>query len=197
MGLVLSTPPEGSVSALRAALGTLATRGQLDERRLRRTPLEDINVTAPHPVYVLGLSDLVEPDLKRARPTGWRYLVEADGDVVAAAETAQRDEQTHAFTQLNHGPFVNGTVTALSEAERLAAERDFELRILSVPALYVHALWLQPVGTEGEAATLIPLAPAPPGIDANRAYPEAELLTVLAARAREVPVMSPDDTRGG
>jgi len=61
----------------------------------------------------------------------------------------------------------------------------------------VHALWLQPVGAEGEAATLIPLAPAPPGIDANRAYPEAELLTLLAARAREVPVLSPNDTRGG
>lgn len=198
MAILVPSPPEGSLTALREALGSLAARGQLDARVLKRARPEQLTATAPHQVFTLGLTDLVNaPHLGAARPSGWRYLVEADNRVVAAAETNQQGAQKHAFAHLNYGPFVGGTVDALAAAEPLAAKSDYELRVLHVPALYVMALWLKPVNAGDGEGILIPLAPTPTGIESARAYPASELLVTLAQRARAVPALTADDQRGG
>jgi hypothetical protein len=203
MSLVVPDPPEESVEALRTTLGQLAARGQFSDRRLERVRPEQVTATVAHQVFTLGVADLIderrdERGLAAARPTAWRYLIEADRQVVAAAETVSGDkDRPHVFSQLNHGPFVTGTMQALGVAERYAVDSDVELRALHVPALYVLALWLQPVGSSTwDTATLIPVSPAPPGIEANRPYRAAELLEILVARARDIPVLAADDLRG-
>jgi len=147
-------------------------------------------------VYVLGLDDLREErKLEDARPSGWRYLVSVAGLPIALAETVTQTDGGHAFAHLNYGPFVAGTVEALSVAHREAAEKQADVRVLYVPALYLQALWLHTEGSDED--TLVPVAPAPPGIEVDRAYPESALLEELRARARAVPVTDEDDSRGG
>ncbi len=155
--------------------------------------------TRPHQVYTLGLDDLrTGQSLSAARPTSWRYLVERDDRPVALGETQIRTSGEHAFAQLNYGPFVRGTAEALGVAEQYAAQGDADVRLLHIPALYPQALWLHSQSRASESEdTLVPVAPTPPGIEANRAYPARELLDLLQERARSVPEMVEGDTRGG
>jgi hypothetical protein len=199
MNLIISNPPDGSLTVLGSTLANLAARGQFGSRALSKAHPEQLTVTTPHQVFTMGIADLIErPTLSSAKPTGWRYLVEVEREVVAAAETAIGNEDTHAFSHINHGPFVAGTVQALAAAERLAADRDSEVRLLHIPALYFVALWLTPPqSTDDSQSVLLPVAPAPDGIEANRAYPAGELLETLAERARSIPDLRPDDDRGG
>ena len=64
--------------------------------------------------------------------------------------------------------------------------------MLEVPALYLVALWLQ----HRDGATMIPIAPTPSGIEANRSYPTRELLDLLRGRARQLPDIDAQDGRG-
>jgi hypothetical protein len=55
--------------------------------------------------------------------------------------------------------------------------------MLSVPGLYMLALWLHDDSAEDHAEDLlVPLAPAPPGIAAHRVHRAADLLPALTPR---------------
>lgn len=189
-------PPDNAVSAAEEGLRRVVESGAASLRDLRRTPSERLRLTHPHPVYVLGLDDLRERrDLRAARPTGWRYLVET-GEVgtprsLALARTIVSPDGEHQFASLNYGPFVTGTADAIRAAEQMTIP-DSDVRVLEVPALYLVALWLD----HGEESTLIPIAPAPPDIEAKHAYAAGELLDLLAQRASRLPDLDAADERG-
>src|SRR5215468_6718442 len=148
-----------------------STFGHLDPKKLQ--------ATAPHTVYELGLGDVAAgAGLDKARPIAQRYLLVQANRPVAAAEIAvARDAPASRFAQLNDGPFVAGTQTAIAEAEQLPAVQrgDYELRLLRIPALYVVALWL--ASTDPSAGDLvIPIAPTPPELVAGQSYSGAELV---------------------
>ncbi|PLW71418.1 hypothetical protein C0036_17940, partial [Streptomyces sp. DJ] len=134
------------------------------------------------PVHVLHLGT-ARGGLPHAERTGWQFLVR-DGERVVAAETV-RSADGWAFSHVSEGPFVSSTVRALRQAEALAGQ--YEPRVLSVPGLYMVALWLHSdaAGDDtapGEADLLVPLAPAPPGIAAHRPHRVADLIPVLSLR---------------
>jgi hypothetical protein len=52
-----------------------------------------------------------------------------------------------------------------------------------IPALYVMALWLKDL--DGDDDVVVPMAPAPSFLEANRPYTEREFLKALAGPARE------------
>jgi hypothetical protein len=189
-------PPQASVTAVNEAIRSMGAQRAFSADALLEAKPEEVQLGRRHEVYVLGLDDLLdERKLEHARPSGWRYVVSVGGLPIALAETVTQADGGHAFAHLNYGPFVAGTVEALSVADREAAEKQADVRVLHVPALYVQALWLH---TEGDdEGTLVPIAPAPPGIEVDRAYPEHALLDELRARARAVPIMDEGDTRGG
>jgi hypothetical protein len=194
--LLLPEPPDGSVDVVREAIGALAARGELSAA-LRRAGPGQLAITAPHQVFTLALRDVADAAaLEKAQPTGWRYLLEVGDDVVAAVETSEADGK-HVLSHVNHGPFVRGTVDALGVAETAAGDRPgVELRLLHVPALYLLALWLR--DTSGAAgAIVIPIAPAPGVLEANRPYTSEEFLRAAQEQARSVPPLEPDDARGG
>jgi len=199
MVLRASDPPPESVAALRDTLATMGQGNQFSSELLRNADPDEFALTKPHQVYTLGLDELRAGQvLSAARPTSWRYLVERDARPVALGETQIRESGEHAFAQLNYGPFVPGTAEALGVAEQYAARDDADVRFLHVPALYLQAVWLHGRSQTSERDdTLVPVAPTPPGIEANRAYPVRELLGLLQERARSVPVMTEGDTRGG
>jgi hypothetical protein len=190
-------PPSGAAEAVRAALQHFAGVPESQLHALRGTKPAELALTVPHPVFNLGLSDLVSTAaLGSARLTGWRYLLRQSGQIVASAETVTGEEGREKFSHFNRGPFVASTAAALATAEGLVETKDraYELRLLHVPALYTMALWLYGGGSND---LLIPLVPSPDGIEANRAYPADELLSVLADKANQIPHMESDDTRGG
>jgi hypothetical protein len=192
--------PESPADARRAVDAALAELAGLPGSLLHRLAQDksgDMTLTVPHPVFSLGLSDLAAAlGLDAARLTGWRYLLRQGDRVVASVETVTSRADTHVFSQFNTGPFVASTAAALATAEALPAARDrsYELRLLHVPALHTMALWLH---RNEKDDLLIPLNPAPGGIEPNRAYPADEVLRILVDKASQVPTQDPGDRRGG
>jgi hypothetical protein len=198
MPLIRREAPAESEEAVRGALAHFAGVPQAQLHALQGTQPDQLAPTVPHEVFNLGLDDLRAGGraLASSQGGGWRYLLEQDAEVVASAETVAGPGGGTQFSHFNSGPFVAGTTAALAVAEGLpqTTAGSFELRLLHVPALYTMALWLH---GKGDDDLLVPLAPTQDGIEANRAYPAAELLDILAERARQVPALAPDDTRGG
>src|SRR5262249_8479311 len=151
-------------------------------KALRGATPSQVDVTTPHQVFTMGLDDLTSrAGLEKARPVGWRHLVEADGKPIASAETTvAQDGTTQVPSHVNEGPFVAATAEAAAIAQALpqVATGDFELRLLRVPALYFMALWLHSQATD----LLVPLAPSPIGQE-GQVVPAAEVLTELSQRA--------------
>jgi hypothetical protein len=199
MGLLISDPPKESLATLRDSLNTLAARGSFSDRGLREARPEQISATVPHAVFNLTLAAAKEGKVDAARLTGWRFLLAVDEHVLASAET-RSEGGLQTFSHVNAGPFVGGTVEALAVAEKAAEadERQLELRLLSVPAVYLMSVWLQPSGGgQGGDAVFVPIAPAPTGLEANRVYEQSEFLDTLRSIAQQVPDVGRDDTQGG
>jgi hypothetical protein len=198
MGLIISDAPHESLAALRDSLNALATRGSFSERGLREARPEQISATVPHPVFNLTLDGARQGNIEAARSTGWRFLLAVDERVLASAET-RSEAGRQVFSHVNVGPFVSGTVDAVTVAERIADadERQLELRLLTVPALYLMSVWLQPSEQDAEDGVFVPIEPAPPGFEPNRAYDRGEFTKALRSAAASVPEVGRDDTQGG
>ncbi|MFC5723347.1 hypothetical protein ACFP1Z_24600 [Streptomyces gamaensis] len=128
----------------------------------------------------------------RTRLTGWRFTIRGYGRAVAAETVLTPDgwEFSHFFG----GPYLASTERALRQAEALTT--SYQVRLLSVPELYMLTLWLHGDPTADAASTLpgpgdllVPLAPAPPGIAAHRPHRFSELLPVLTLRLTPPPLL--------
>ena len=141
------------------------TRAGLRENTLRIAPI--------HRVYTATLADVLAGRvLNAAQESAWREVTAG-----AAAEAALRNGE-FVITSINEGPFVAATGDALEIARQL--DGDYELRVLSIPAVYTVALWLHAIDD-----ILIPLAPAPSGLTANQPYNESEFTAALRPLAEK------------
>ncbi len=128
------------------------------------------------PVYHMGLDELAEDgNLGAAAQTSWRYLLKCDDEVVASADAVFGPNRKPVFSQVNEGPFVQGTVSAIQAAD--IEKGEYEVRLLMVPALYTAALWL--VDVTGGSDLAVPIAPCPPALTPNKPIPVDKLLAVL------------------
>jgi hypothetical protein len=129
-------------------------------------------------VYFVGLDDVAQGRiLSAARPTSWRYiLINGDRAQAAAELSIDDDVEVEGFSHVDGGPFVESMLAGVAFAEEVEASRgvDYELRLLSVPSLYLVALWLH-----GAHDLLVPLAPAPGGLEPERAYTEEQMFPAL------------------
>jgi hypothetical protein len=172
------------------------TRGRVRARSLREIGDGGRRLASPHAVFNLGLADLAKPGtLANAPMTAWRYLVEEAGAAVASAEVGvDAKGAVRGLDHVNEGPFVKATAPAQKAAAKLPQIRDgrVEARIVRIPALYVMALWLKDL--EGDDDVIVPMAPAPPYLEANRPYTEQEFLRALSgpAKARATFSNAPD-----
>lgn len=178
--------PPAPAPALRSVLTALSSPTAVREARtpsllVARGPA---SAELPLPVHVL---DRTTPDGGTAtRLAGWRFLIRTGDRAVAAADTVlTADGWT--FSRFFEGPYITSTELALRQADAMA--QPYQPRLLSVPSLYMLALWLHgdPTadGATGHPAAtdlLVPLAPAPPGIAAHRPHRFADLLPVLTHR---------------
>jgi hypothetical protein len=190
MPIEFPTPPADALKA--ATDGVVEVHRAEAPGRARVRGLRDIGskgrrLASPHRVHNLRLTDLGKPGALRDAPmTAWRYLVEDDGAAVASAEVGVDEKgNVRGFDHVNEGPFVAATAAAQKAAATLPQVRDgrMEPRILRIPALYVMALWLKDL--DGDSDVLVPMAPAPPYLEANRPYTERGFMRALAGPAKE------------
>lgn len=169
----LSSPTAVRTPALRSAEGPLA---------------------AEHPLPVHVFEPAAVPGaLPQARLTGWRFHIRAGARVAAAGETVVTPDGW-VFSRFSEGPFLASIERALLQAETLPS--TYQPHLLSVPGLYMLALWLH-CDARAEAATaqpdpddlLVPLAPAPPGIAPHRVHRLTELVPALRVRLAPPPLM--------
>ncbi|MFF4015664.1 hypothetical protein [Streptomyces sp. NPDC001843] len=185
--------PPAPAPALRSVLTALGSPTAVREARTPslRTAQGPATPELPLPVHVLDR--ITAEGVSATRLTGWRFLIRSGGRAVAAAEIRLTPDGW-AFSHFFEGPYIASTERALRQAETM--QQPYQVRLLSVPALYMLTLWLHgdctADGAEGHPAAtdlLVPLAPAPPGIAAHRPHPVAELLPVLTHRVTPVPLL--------
>lgn len=185
MALIAPKPSKQAADAVHSAFL------ELNKNRAFRSPAlrsatGTLQLTEPHQVFTLGLTDLAAgKGLDAAKPTGWRYLVQEDDKVLASAESvAVGSTNEHVFSAFNEGSFVASTASAIRAVREIpeVEQGGFELRLLNVPGLYVLALWLH--GTQGNGDLLVPLAPSPVEPPAGRPVAAAVLLKELADKAK-------------
>lgn len=185
MALRLSEPPPDVTATLRSVLLDRSRKRRFATPALAKAKAADVSLAAPHPVFVLGLDDLAAGrGLGAADRVAWRYLVLEKDLTVAAVEAPSRPgADVGRDLIVNEGPFVGATTDAIRLVEELpeVGERDFELRLLRIPALYVVALWLH----GGDGDVVVPLAPAPPALEAGARYSGAVFTERLQDPARE------------
>lgn len=133
-------------------------------------PLE---IGGQHEVYSANLKDAASGHvLDRAKRVGWEYLLLENDNAIATAQVDGTEPDHVEFSHVNYGQMARSAMKALQVADSLDAvqSKEYELRVLQVPPLYLAALWL--TGSSDEI--VIPLEPAPPGLKPNRPYTREE-----------------------
>jgi hypothetical protein len=185
-------PPIAAYEAVRSVVTGLAAGAGFRTPALRRADPEALALSTPHRVALLPL-DRIRRDASlraAAQTTGWRFLLHDRDKVVAAADAVAAKEGGFQFGQVNEGPFVAATEEAIRRAERLDAvrKRRFAPVLLTVPALYVMALWLE--DRDGEEDVVLALAPAPSELEPYAPITPGAFLAVLAKLRERVPAES-------
>src|SRR5262245_61987814 len=171
MGIRPRAAPPESLAALDESLGP-PSRG-MGERDLPGR-------AQSYPVHSVALWDLASAAklASAARYLGWRHVI-ADESGLRAGEGAERHGR-HRLTPWNHGRF-NGELVLATERAAAApdlAGADYEPRVLLVPALCVHALWL--VDKDAARSLVVPLPPTDPALEAYALYPADAFVAALA-----------------
>ncbi len=193
--MTLHTPDlsEPALRAIQDGVDRLASRPEYADRALGGADPASLEAAVPHDVYTLGLEAVAAGEaLDAAEPVGRRVLVMEGDRAIASAELA--DPDGGGGFSATEGPYTEATADAVAEVETwpVVAGGEYELRVLRLPALYLMALWLK--DRDGDDDLVVPLDPAPPGIEAGRGYSADELLGALRERARSE-LDSADDTR--
>lgn len=175
----LHTPP-APAAALRAVLAALNSPTAMRSAPALHAAPGPVTTSHPHPVHLLQHPAADHHALSTTRRTGWRFLINAGETPLATAETIETADGW-AFSHFSQGPFAASTYRALAQAQALPGRH--QPRLLSVPGLYMLALWLHDDADAGHSGDLlVPLAPAPPGIAAHRLHRAADLLPALTLR---------------
>ncbi len=185
MPLRYAAEPANGTDLVAAGLNRLSTRtSHLTERGVDFNALQ---VTQPHAVYDLRADAVANGGgLESAVFSGFRYLVR-DGDTDVAAAEVQTDTAGNAtlLANLNYGPFVAATAQALPRVAALApvSAGSYEVRALRFAAIGLMALWLKP--DSGGADIIYPLAPAPPGLQADQPYSADDFFRAIRPLAQK------------
>ena len=196
MALIASIPPKKAADAVNTTFLDFNKNRTFKSPSLRNAT-GDLQLTEPHQVFTLGLSDLVNgKGLDAAKPTGWRYFVQQGDNVLASAQSGIAGSSgEHVFSAFSESRFVASSADAIRAAKEFPEVKQggFELRLLSVPGLYVEALWLH--DPQGKNDILIPLAPSPLELQLGSQVSVATLLKELVSKAKG-PIEAADLTGG-
>jgi len=185
MPLRFAPEPVNGTRLVQAGLRRLAARPSYLSSIV--SDFSSLQVSHPHLVYDLRAEAIARGGgLETATLSGLRYLVEDGNRTVAAAEVSLDGAgSATVLANLNYGPYVQATAQALTEVATLTAVAagSYEVRLLRFAAIYLMALWLR--SDSGGADIIYPLAPAPTGLNAGRAYSPEDLVQIVRPLAQE------------
>jgi hypothetical protein len=182
---ILPPDPPAEVDAVaRESINNLIQRRQLHVSALARVDPAAVALSTPHPVYNLGLDDLVaDRPPAESSLTGWRYLISVANRVVANGEVATEPGGANPrFSSVNQGPFDPAIETALGRLASSGGATEHSVRLLRIPALYMMALWLH---SDDQDDRYQPLPPAPPPLRADESYSWSEFRQALLQQAQD------------
>lgn len=148
-------------------------------------PATDVTLSAPHQVHAVGLDQLVaRQPLTESAVAGWRFLVLTEDGAVASTEVSAGADKPYVLEQVNVGPYVQSTASALQTLGENPEVRSgrYEVHMLKIPALSTFLLWLYQLDGDDHLFTVLP--PAPESLETGRIYREDELLGALEGSAR-------------
>lgn len=126
--------------ALRSVLAALVSPTAVREARTPalRSAQGPLSPELPLPVHVL---ERIGPNglAPATRLAGWRFLIRGSEQAVAGADTMLTPDGW-AFSHFFEGPYIASTELALRQAETVTP--PYQPRLLSIPELYMLALWL-------------------------------------------------------
>jgi hypothetical protein len=100
-------------------------------------------VSAPLPLYRLGFEASSRPHaLRNARLKGWIYLITGGESAGLVHLRVSRGEVTFAGITDGSAATILLDAATLADGRLQSLKRSFEARILEIPSLRVHALWL-------------------------------------------------------
>ncbi|MBU7600125.1 hypothetical protein JGS22_021425 [Streptomyces sp. P38-E01] len=191
MPLHARTAPSHALRTVEAALSSSPLHGPTpptpSEPASERTAGSGVRVAAALPLHLLPNIGDRAPSAPRA---GWRFLLSDGTGPLLTADTVPTADGW-AFSHFSDGPYAASALRCLDSARTLTA--TYEPRLLCVPELYMVTLWLHCPGPArdqdglGPADLLAPLAPAPPGIAAERPVRVDGLLPLLTHRLHPAP----------
>lgn len=162
MSIITANPPTDGAEAIRTGVNSLLMSSGDARRELTPSAgsFASVSMSAPHPVYHATLDGVLDGSLvTSAQFSCWRYFLLDDDRILAAGEIQPGSEEVErTFLGASTGKSVRSTVRAIARAEKIDAvrEKDYELRLLRIPSLYVVALWLH---SEDDLFVLVPPTP--------------------------------------
>lgn len=185
MTIIFPAAPAGRDDIIRPALEVALNTQALGIRReLAVNTNAHFSLSPAWQGYFLTLDDvLAEVGPEKAVAGNWHQLVFINDEAVMDAQLTEHDDVL-TFSSLNVGPVAPATVKALNQAENSASleDGDYELRMLSVPALHLVTLWLH----NDKKEMFIPIAPTPASLLRDQVTDWAGLVGVLLPAAREM-----------
>ena len=142
------------------------------------------DVIYPQQLYTLGLEDLKDKRIGRAKLSGWRFTGKLAGRDMCVHVGHRIQSGSPAVSRLSYGPYVTSARNAIRkavESPEVRAHR-YELRLLAIPALSVEAVWLK--SQTGKHDLMVPYLSAA-GLRPMFFYPLDRFLTILQPKAQE------------
>ncbi|CAJ2774861.1 Uncharacterised protein [Burkholderia pseudomallei] len=136
MNLTLQPAPEGIQAALAEQLALVVAHSELGAQRLDG---KQLNAQGPIPIYVGDVT--VTGAITRPRRMGWRFLIADDSTPLAIADLEQHERGKLVLSSVGYQTAAMHLQQALARLEHLPGMSK-ELRLLVVPRLHFHALWL-------------------------------------------------------
>jgi hypothetical protein len=148
----------------------------------------------PYPVYFSDAERMTRGRFfEEADFAGWQYVVYRGSKVLAAAGASEVGVPPElAYTSLENQQMAEDIVRAINRADDAAQRetRDFELRLLKDPGLFLRAIWLRSEASEGDLLFVLENAPA--GLIPDRSYTRDQLIDALQPVATN-PASAPDE----
>jgi hypothetical protein len=185
MPIHYAPPPKNGTTLVQEGLTRLS--GRTSPLSQRAVDFNSLQIGQPHAIYDLRADQVAGGGgLSAANATGFRYLVTGGGANLAAAEVqADKAGTATLLANINYGPFVDATAQAWTQAAKLGpvSAGSYEGRVLRFSAIGLMALWLK--SDSGGGDLIVPIAPAPAGLEAGKAYSEADFLKTIKPLAQQ------------
>lgn len=178
MKINYKTPPEGSINALNKGMDSILIPST---QNFSKTIGGGPNNNYPHDIYFGNAKEIAAgKGLEALTLTGWRYQLGVIGNANHSAEVNVSADGSHEFSEINTGPFAEGTINLIAKLEADPSKEAYEISAIRIPSIFVFAIWLK-----GASDVIIPLPPCPAQLQGGQSYTPTEFFKIIKPLAED------------